>query len=141
MLRGAIVVASESVGIHRVEVPLVRIHREVVLRAVGPRQPGELARTLLQDDVDALGIAGTGECLGLLGVELHGDRVGRVGRPAGFHRREHMLVPALSQGEPGGHLVGPGEDLAVSGLVAEFHQLADDALDPDESLAMLRTLA
>ena len=30
----------------------------------------------------------------------------------------HVVLAAFDQGEPGGHLVGPGDDLAVSGLQA-----------------------
>ena len=29
---------------------------------------------------------------------------------------DHVVVAAFGEGEPGGHLVGPGDDLAVPGL-------------------------
>jgi hypothetical protein len=32
----------------------------------------------------------------------------------------HIVVAACGEGEPGGHLVGPGDDLAVPGLQARL---------------------
>ena len=61
-------------------------------------EPG-LAAGLLQDELNH----GVGQACVLL------SGPGVVG---------HVVVAALGQGEPGGHLVGPGDDLAVPGLQA-----------------------
>jgi hypothetical protein len=114
---GGFVVAEPGVAGRGVEDPLCVIEHEVVLGVFGPGELLQQFGSAVEVGADLAALAEPGPAACFLQDELnHGVAYsGELLSGAGVV--DHVGLAALGEGEPGGHLAGPGRHLAAAGLL------------------------